>query len=142
MASVRTPIVPLVILSAWTASVPAAAQSSARPAHDMQHMHMEDGEQAMPPARNASGTSWMPDDSPMYALQTSEGRWMLMAHGSARVQFLHETGDRGSSQFGSINWLMGMAARELAGGRLELHAMVSLEPWTIRGCGYPDLLAS
>src|SRR5437868_11847036 len=37
---------------------------------------------------------------------------------------------------------MGMAERSVRTGHLALRAMVSLEPWTIRGCGYPDLLAS
>ena len=35
-----------------------------------------------------------------------------------------------------------MARRPAAGGRVGLRAMLSLEPWTIRGCGYPDLLAT
>jgi hypothetical protein len=35
-----------------------------------------------------------------------------------------------------------MAHRPVGGGRLGLRGMVSLEPWTIRGCGYPDLLAT
>jgi hypothetical protein len=37
---------------------------------------------------------------------------------------------------------MGMARREWRGGRLGVRGMVSLEPLTIRGCGYPDLLAT
>jgi hypothetical protein len=36
---------------------------------------------------------------------------------------------------------MFMAERPSLGGRLGLRAMGSLEPWTIGGCGYPDLLA-
>jgi hypothetical protein len=65
-----------------------------------------------------------------------------MWHGNAFLQFLYETGERGSKQAGSINWVMAMAAREVRGGRLGVHAMVSLEPATIPGCGYPDLLAT
>ena len=65
-----------------------------------------------------------------------------MGHGNLFVQYLHESGDRGSEQGGSINWFMGMADRPVGSGRLGLRGMVSLEPWTIRGCGYPDLLAS
>ena len=35
--------------------------------HDMQHMHMgEDQDMAMPPVREGSGTSWLPDETPMY----------------------------------------------------------------------------
>ena len=38
--------------------------------------------------------------------------------------------------------MMGMARRPVGSGRLGLRAMVSLEPWTIAGCGYPNLLAT
>src|SRR4051812_50084967 len=37
---------------------------------------------------------------------------------------------------------MGMADRSLGSGHLGFRGMISLEPWTIRGCGYPDVLAS
>jgi YHS domain-containing protein len=93
-------------------------------------------------AREGSGTSWLPDSSPMYAIHGQAGPWSLMAHENVFVQFLHESGTRGTDQFGSINWVMGMARRNVGAGRLGLRGMVSLEPWTIRGCGYPDLLQS
>ena len=96
----------------------------------------------MPPAREGSGTSWLPDDTPMYAIHRQAGAWTLMAHANAFVQYLHESGDRGSHQVGSINWFMGMADRAVGDGHLGFRGMLSLEPWTIRGCGYPDLLAS
>jgi hypothetical protein len=92
--------------------------------------------------REASGTSWLPDESPMYAIHAQHGSWQLMFHENLFVQFLHESGDRGDDQFGSINWAMGMARRSVGKGTLSTRAMVSLEPWTIGGCGYPDLLAS
>ena len=92
--------------------------------------------------RGASGTAWLPSASPMYAVQREAGRWQFMVHGSAFLQYLRESGDRGSDQTGSINWLMGMARRPVGDGRVGMRGMVSLEPWTIRGCGYPDLLAT
>jgi hypothetical protein len=94
------------------------------------------------PAREGSGTSWLPDRTPMYGLQRQAGSWSLMGHGNVFGQYLDERGDRGSDQFGSINWMMGMARRDVGGGRLGVRGMFSLEPWTIRGCGYPDLLAT
>jgi len=102
-------------------------------------MHM------MPPQpqdREGSGTAWLPDDTPMYALHGSHGPWTFMVHGSAFFQYLSESGDRGSDQLGSINWLMGMARRSAGRGRVTFRGMLSLEPWTIRECGYPNLLAS
>jgi YHS domain-containing protein len=97
---------------------------------------------ALFPAREASGTAWLPDATPMYGIHRSAGSWQLMGHGNAFVQFLSDGGDRGHDQFGSINWVMGMAHRNLAGGRLGFRGMFSLEPGTVRGCGYPDLLAT
>jgi hypothetical protein len=78
----------------------------------------------------------------MYVIHWQRGPWQFMAHENAFVQFLHESGDRGDQQFGSINWIMGMAQRNVGSGRIMLRGMFSAEPSTIRGCGYPDLLAS
>jgi hypothetical protein len=107
----------------------------------MQHMSHEHAA-SMPAVREGSGTSWLPDETPMYAIHGQVGEWMLMAHGNAFLQYIHESGNRGADQAGSINWLMGMADRPVGNGHLGLRGMVSLEPWTIRGCGYPDLLAT
>ncbi|HMF98369.1 MAG TPA: hypothetical protein VKE96_28915 [Vicinamibacterales bacterium] len=121
----------------------AAGGDDAAQQHDMQHMQMEHGDHMwMPPTRDGSGTSWLPDDTPMYALHAQAGPWTLMAHGSVFFHYLYESGDRGSDQAGSVNWFMGMAGRSVGAGHLRLRAMMSLEPWTVRGCGYPDLLAS
>ena len=140
-------------LPAWAQSAPPephqhppAVQTGSdpsQPQHDAQHMHMQaDPDIATPPTREGSGTSWLPDETPMSAIHAQAGDWTLMAHGNAFLQYLHDTGDRGSHQFGSINWFMGMADRTAGSGHLGLRGMISLEPWTVRGCGYPDLLAS
>jgi hypothetical protein len=105
--------------------------------HDMSH-----GDSEIPANREGSGTSWLPDETPMYAVHAQAGGWMLMGHGSLFLQYLHDAGNRGRHQTGSINWFMGMASRPAGGGQLTLRGMVSLEPWTIGGCGYPDLLAT
>ena len=69
-------------------------------------------------------------------------------HGSLFVQFLyepgfiHRTGGFSSRQFSGSNWGMMMARRPLGVGRVGLRAMASLEPWTIPGCGYLNLLAT
>lgn len=97
---------------------------------------------AMPPAREGSGTAWLPDATPMFAVHAMKGPWTLMFHNNAFLHYLNESGARGDDQFGSINWFMGMAQRTAGSGRVGLRGMFSLEPWTIRGCGYPDLLAS
>jgi hypothetical protein len=94
--------------------------------------------------RESSGTAWLPDATPMHAVHRRAGAWDLMFHGTAFTQFLYEGGEehRTSHQGGSINWFMAMARRPLGAGSLGVRGMVSLEPWTIPGCGYPDLLAT
>ncbi|HWV57550.1 MAG TPA: hypothetical protein VNZ57_08880, partial [Longimicrobiales bacterium] len=96
----------------------------------------------IPRAREASGTAWLPDLSPMYALHTMRGGWDLMLHGNGFLQYIDEGSRRGSTQLGSVNWLMGMARRALGGGDVTLRAMLSAEPLTVGECGYPDLLAT
>lgn len=93
-------------------------------------------------AREGSGTSWLPDATPMYAVHSMKDPWLFMLHGNVFVQYIDEGGDRGDNDFGSINWLMGMARRKIGEGDLMLRAMMSAEPDTIGECGYPDLLAT
>jgi hypothetical protein len=112
------------------------------PAAARQHEHGAAASLFAP--REASGTAWLPANTEMYGLHGRAGQWELMGHGNVFLQFLHEAANehRGSTQAGSINWVMGMARRELGAGRLGLRGMFSLEQATIGGCGYPDLLAT
>src|SRR4051812_36690931 len=75
---------------------PADAAPAEPHQHDMAAMSQPSGQ--APATREGSGTSWLPDESPMYALHRQAGGWMLMGHGSAFLQYLHETGVRGSEQ--------------------------------------------
>lgn len=124
------------------AAAPAQEPTTHQHEHGMMNPPPGHADHEMQMEREGSGTAWLPDDTPMYSIHRQRGAWILMAHGNAFGQFLHESGARGNDQFGSINWVMGMAHRDLGSGRMMLRGMVSAEPWTIRGCGYPDLLAS
>lgn len=104
--------------------------------------HSQMGHGGVSTLREASGTSWQPDASLMYAMHRQRGAWELMAHGNGFLQYLNEGSARGADQFGSINWVMGMAERDLGPGRLAFRGMFSFEPFTVGGCGYPDLLAT
>ena len=125
---------------------PAAEEAAPPPAPaPTQHGHAgghDASESSLFSSRDASGTAWLPEASPMYGVSRDAGGWQLMGHGQAFAQVLVDGGPRGHDQAGSINWVMGMARRPLAGGRLGLRAMASLEPFTVPGCGYPDLLAT
>ena len=95
-------------------------------------------------ARESSGTAWQPAATPMTGVHATIGDWMFMGHANVFAQFLYESGEvhRTSRQAGSINWFMGMLRRPVGRGRVGVRAMLSAEPWTIAGCGYPDLLAT
>jgi YHS domain-containing protein len=132
------------VVVAFTGSVSAQAPN-AQPAQHEGHTAAgadDAGPDMNAMARDGSGTAWLPDETPMYAIHGTRGPWTLMFHQNAFLQFLHESGTRGVDQVGSINWVMGMAQRTVGTGRLGLRGMVSFEPWSIRGCGYPDLLAT
>jgi hypothetical protein len=74
------------------------------------------------------------------------GAWEVMLHGVVFVQYdkqgYTKHSSREASQFGSVNWGMLMASRDLGGGMLTLRGMMSLEPWTVTNEGYPLLLQS
>jgi hypothetical protein len=110
---------------------------------DMQHpMEMRAGPLGIPETRMGSGTSWLPDASPMHAAHHLLGRWTLMLHGKGFLQYDWQRGSRGGHQLGIVNWAMAAASRPLGGGQLQLRAMLSAEPWTIGSRGYPLLVQS
>src|SRR5688500_16472112 len=137
------------VLAVLASSVPVSAQavSTAAP-----HAHHEQDSAtdltALFPIRDASGTSWTPVLTPMFGAMRQWGGWDVMLHGSAFGQLIAEPGDRhrtgGASTHpvSSVNWGMLMARRPLAGGRVGLRAMGSAESWTVRDCGFLNLLAS
>ena len=88
----------------------------------------------------ASGTSWVPRSSGVRGAHLMAGQWALMLHGVAYGQYMNQQGSRGGWQFGSINWLMVSAVHPTPGGRVELRAMGSAEPYTLGDVGYPLLL--
>lgn len=96
----------------------------------------------IPMSRTGSGTSWLPDSSPMYAVHFMTSGWELMVHGLAFLQYDKQFTPRGDEQFGSVNWGMFMARHELGGGLFAARAMLSLEPFTVTSRGYPLLLQS
>jgi hypothetical protein len=92
------------------------------------------------PSRDGSGTSWQPDDTPMSGPMRSAGAWTFMLHGAAFLEELRAGGSRGARQFGSVNWVMGMAERSTSSSALTFRTMLSVEPLTVGRCGYPDLV--
>ncbi|MDQ6770991.1 MAG: hypothetical protein M3Z54_13495 [Gemmatimonadota bacterium] len=90
--------------------------------------------------RMGSGTTWIPDAVTLPSRRRMFGNWMVMAHGFVFAQYDKQSGERGDDQFGSLNWAMLMATRDLAGGRFQGRTMLSLDPFTVSNRGYPLLL--
>ena len=106
--------------------------------HDM--AAMMDGPLGISHVRMGSGTSWMPDSSPMHANHKMWGDWTVMLHGVAFAEYDDQGSTRGDRQLGVIDWEMLMLMRRVGSGMLHLHGMASLEPATIGAKGYPLLL--
>jgi hypothetical protein len=104
---------------------------------DMQQMQ---GPLGIPLAREGSGTAWQPDSSPMSAIHGELGGWRLMFHENVFVGLGSQSGTRRDAKVFSSNWLMGMARHDLGPGEILARVMLSLEPLTIGGAGYPILL--
>jgi hypothetical protein len=92
--------------------------------------------------RMGSGTTWIPDAVTLPTQQRMAGNWFFMFHGFLFGQYDAQGGPRGAEQFGSLNWGMLMASRNLAGGRFQVRTMLSLDPATVTNRGYPLLLQS
>lgn len=108
------------------------------PGHEgMEHITAPLG---LPPNRFGSGTSWMPDSSPMYGLMDTGDEWETMYHGAAHLAYDEMNGPRGDNDLTLPNWAM-LMARKRAGENDQwlLKAMVSLDPLTVSGSGYPLL---
>jgi hypothetical protein len=86
-----------------------------------------------------SGTSLEPDSTAPPMLMRMHGNWMLMLHGEASIAEQQQTGPRAHDKLFAANWIMPMAMRDFASGKLTLRTMLSLEPATISGRYYPEL---
>ena len=100
----------------------------------------------LPMNRNGSGTSWMPDQTPMYAyMKHSNGGWMYMLHHSVFLRHTHQNFTNNTrrgyeSRFDAPNWAMGMAQRTVGKrGLFTARLMLSLDPLTVSNGGYPLL---
>jgi len=94
----------------------------------------------VPMERMGSGTTWIPDAVSLPARHRMIGSWLVMLHGFGFVQYDKQGGPRGDEQFGSLNWAMLMASRDLWGGRFQARTMLSLDPATVSLRGYPLVL--
>ena len=93
-----------------------------------------------PATREASGTSWQPESTPMEGYHFSKGSWTFMAHGFADLVYDDQGGPRGDEDVFAPSMGMLMARRSAGRGTLGLRAMLSLDPAAVGTNGYPLLL--
>jgi hypothetical protein len=118
--------------------------------HDMSGMDMSGSENGaglgvrheIQPYAAGSGTSRLPgNEGPMHGLHAMSGDWMLMAHGTASLQYTDHSGPRGDEHTYATSMAMLSAERDTGWGKVQLKTMFSLEP-AMDPRGYPNLFAS
>lgn len=114
----------------------------------MNHQGMDHSGHTMPAAtdlnipmnRAGSGTSWLPDSSPMFGRMYMRGSSMLMLHGVITPRFMSVDTPRGQKNFSAPNWFMAMYNRPLSEkDQLGFLFMSSLDFITNGNDGYPLL---
>jgi hypothetical protein len=92
--------------------------------------------------REASGTSWQPGKTPMFAIMGDFAGWQTMLHGFADIVIDHEAGPRGDDKLFSPNMVMLTGQHDFEKVTLGMRSMFSAEPFTVGNNGYPLLLQS
>lgn len=92
-------------------------------------------------SRDGSGTSWVPDETPMYAYMPNTGKWMTMIHGAIFARYndqdLFNKGSRGGKKFDAPDWVMAMTQRKIGdGGLFSVNTMFSFDPFLVGPGGY------
>jgi hypothetical protein len=98
----------------------------------------------LPMNRDGSGSSWVPDETPIYAYMIHGKKWMSMIHGSFFARYNNQdvfgSGSRGSQKFDVPNWIMAMTQRKVGqNGLFSVNTMFSLDPFLVGSGGYPLL---
>ena len=109
--------------------------------HEKMQMEMHSTiDLADPMSREASGTSWIPDSSPMYGRMFMFGENMLMLHGAIFPRYTNVSTRRGDDRIDAPNWFMAMFSHPLGdSAQFGSRLMMSLDPLTEGGRGYPLL---
>lgn len=98
--------------------------------------------------RDGSGTGWQPDASPLLMYMKLFGKeksrtTSLMVHGTVFLRYtsqdLTNQGSRGENKFDAPNWFMFMLSQKHSKDVFSFLTMLSLDPLTIGGNGYPLL---
>jgi Heavy metal binding domain len=109
--------------------------------HDMHSMAMASSVNlAEPMSRESSGSSWVPDSTPMYGKMFMLGDDMLMLHGAIFPRYTNANTRRGDDRIDGPNWFMAMYSHPIGeSAQIGFRGMMSLDLLTERGSGYPLL---
>ena len=121
---------------ATTHTMPMPKQSAASMPGMTMNMHGMYGSYDM--MREASGTSWQPQSTPLTGLMFMTKNAMYMLQGFANLNYNHQGGPRGATQTYSTSMFMFMAQKDLSLGTLGFRSMVSMDP-LMGSSGYPLL---
>lgn len=143
----------ILIISDATAQKTPAKKDTSLKEMDMGSMKMDTARHMMmnsqysldlPMNRDGSGTSWVPDQTPMYGYMFHGKKWMTMVHGSFFIRYTDQDvfnqGSRGGKQFDVPDWFMAMTQRQVGGnGLFSINTMFSFDPFLVGPGGYPLL---
>ena len=98
----------------------------------------------LPMNRDGSGTSWVPDETPMYGYMYHHKGWMTMIHGSLFLRYnnqdVFKSGGRGGTKVDAPNWFMVMTQKQIGkNGLFSVGTMFSFDPFLVGPGGYPLL---
>src|SRR5438309_7962589 len=130
------------ILAQDTPSMPAESAPQTMEHSGSEHAGMHGAYGPYPMTREASGTAWQPDGTPMEGRHIMIDDWMLMLHGFAFGIYTDQGGKRGNDDFFSENMFMLMAQHPLPGGTFGFRTMLPSSrppsgPEVIRTCCKP-----
>jgi hypothetical protein len=98
----------------------------------------------LPMNRDGSGTSWVPDETPIYAYMIQGKKWTTMIHGSFFARYnnqdLFKQGSRGGKKVDVPDWFMVMTQRKVGNnGLFAINTMFSFDPFLVVSAsfGYP-----
>lgn len=89
--------------------------------------------------RESSGTSWVPDSSPLEQIHFMSKGWDLMVGGFSYLVYDNQAGRLGEQAIFDENMFMFMGHKKRDQTLFGFRTMISLEPLTMPKCGYPLL---
>jgi len=121
----------------WAMALLLAADPAVEASADWSLARMMEDTSGAPREREASGTGWQPATTPMMAHHLMGAGWMVMLHYAVFAGVDVQLSQRGATRPASANWVMAMDGPRAARRPLQRRTMLTLEPLTVGGEGFP-----